>query len=161
MKGLEKVAADRRATIARQVRVVSSGYTWGRAGEAGAAAVVQRARPIEKPEVAARRAAREEAVQVAGQLLALLRAWPEDEVLASATELGRRLGLPPVPGNASIEKVAAAFRRLQGLGALVTVSGGRQDFRGQRAVLLREPRRLLQTAHAPAFWAQLLAGEMP
>lgn len=161
MRGLEKVAADRREAIARQVRVVSSGFTWGRLPAGGAMAVVARLQPALKAAAPSQAEARAEAVRRAERLLDLLRAWPAEEPLASATELGRRLGMAEARGNAVVEAVGRAFLRLEADGVLLSVSGTRERFRGQRAVLLREPRRLLQTPDAPAFWEQVLRGAMP
>lgn len=161
MKGLERIAADRRHLIAAQVRC-STGYTWGRAGAPGSAPVVAGVKPTLRAAGPSRVEARAAAVSRAQKLLALLHAWPEGEPLAAATELGRRLGLVDMPhANDAVEAVARSFLKLEVEGALVSIAGTRERFRGQRAVLLAHPRRLLRTADAPAFWDQLLAGALP
>lgn len=158
MRGLERIAADRRHLVARQVRC-STGFTWGRAGEAGLGAVV--ARPV--PEVAqtiVRQAdARAEASARAGALLLFLRSLPEGSFLPSATEIARVLKFTDRKhGNEGTTRVAGAFLALESKKLLVSAAGGRERFRGERMVLLREPARLLRTEGAPAFWESLLKG---
>ena len=80
--------------------------------------------------------------------------------MGSATELADKLGLATGQnGNEAVEAVARAFLKLQMLGALRTVSGSRESFRGQRAVMLACSGRLLCTANVPPFWLDVLRRE--
>lgn len=158
MRGLERIAADRRHLVAQQVRC-SSGFTWGRVGAAGVPAVVPRPVPAVAQAIVRQADARAEAAARAGRLLLFLRALPEGSFLPPATEIARLLAFSAaVRGNEGIDRVAAAFVALEARGLLLSVAGGRERFRGHRMVLLREPARLLRTEGAPAFWEQLLKG---
>ena len=158
MRGLERIAADRRHLVAQQVRC-STGFTWGRAGSPGAAPVVEQPRKG-RIVVDSQREARAQAAQRAAKLLEVLRAWPAGAALGSATALARELGLEVGQnGNEAVEAVARAFLKLQMLGALRTVCGDRQSFRGQRAVLLTGSGRMLCTANVPPFWLDVLRQE--
>lgn len=164
MRGLERIAADRRHLVAQQVRC-STGFTWGRRVADGAAAVVTRPpQVVAVPAVPARSQAeaRGEAAARARDLHRLLLRWPAGDYLPPATEIARLLGCSQgTHGNQAVERVARAFLALEIDGVLVSVAGSRERFRGERMVRLREGGRLLRTEGAPAFWEQLLKEMAP
>ncbi len=148
IRGLERVAADRRHLIAQQVRC-STGFTWGRIAVDGARAVVARP-PRAQASLADARTAAEARAR---ELHRLLLGWPEGNFLPPATDLARLLGCSQgTHGNQAVDRVARAFTTLQTQGVLATMAGSRDQFRGQRMVLLRKPARMLRTEGAPAFW---------
>ncbi len=157
MRGLERIAADRRHLIAAQVRC-STGFTWGLVKAQGEAPAVPKLRPGPPPGPSMA-AVKAEAATRAAKLLALLEAWPESEPLELATALARRLGLPEGGrNNHAVDAVARAFLVLEAQGALRSIAGSREQCRGERMVRLRSG-RVLRTPGAPPFWAQLLAGD--
>lgn len=158
MRGLERIAADRRHLVAQQVRV-SSGFTWGRESVVGNIAAVERLRPAVRDSARWERKGQEERAAQAGQLLALLKAWPDNTALAPSADLGRRLsGLENASSKDAAYAVTSALTKLEADGHLVSISGTRDRFRGERVVLLRQSSRILRTPGAPAFWNQLVAG---
>lgn len=148
MRGLERVARDRRALIAAQVRV-STGFTWGVCvdGEARIAGTATR-RPmlvavpkVEAPRVPAR----------AAQLLAVL---------------GRMNGAGPLPRTTALAELAGieAVEVRRGLAALALAGLVREIHGesgleiGERVVLLVETGRVLATEFAPAVWRERVRG---
>ena len=148
VRGLERIAEDRRHLIARQVRV-SSGFTWGREGSAGA--VAAGVAPAVRRSVPEGEAAT--MPQALGRLARLLRGWPEGEPLPSPQGLALRAGLATDhESSVAVHRLVRALAALQAAGVVRTVAGTRDAFMGQRVVLLCESGRLLRTEGAPAHW---------
>ncbi len=150
MKGLERIAAERRHLIAAQVRC-STGFTWGRQQVEAGRAVVPLLRP--RPAVVlSDDGAAGIAVRVA-RLARLLRGWPEGEVLPAPGELAAQAGMAPDhEPHVALQRLSRAFVALEEAGVLRTVAGGRDGYTRERLVLLRESGRVLRTARAPDHW---------
>lgn len=148
--GLDRVAADRRAVIAAQVRC-STGYTQGRLrdGEAVVPPLRRAAVPMVAP------AAVPGAV-VASRLLALLCALDADAALPRVAEWFGALGIADSAGPSAA--VAAAFEALAAQGAIEMVAGTRDVFPGARVVRVLVTGRRHATQGAPAHWLGMGGG---
>jgi hypothetical protein len=151
MKGLEKVARDRRAVIAAQVRT-STGYTAGRVQDG--AAVVPVLRPAGAPRHQVVAAVKPSPFLKSADLLALLRGWPEGVPLPRTAELGALLRIDPAVDGGVGKKLSAAFTSLFKAGATRTLT--QQGRGGERAVWLVAERRVLMTEGAPLHWEAVL-----
>jgi hypothetical protein len=151
IKGLEKVARDRRAVIAAQVRT-STGYTAGRVVDGGA--VVPLLRQAGAPRRQALSAAKFSPFLKSADLLALLRGWPEGVPLPRTAELGALLRIDPAVDGGVGKKLSAAFTSLFEAGATRTLT--QQGRGGERAVWLVAERRVLMTEGAPLHWEAVL-----
>jgi len=160
MRGLERVARDRRHLVAAQVRC-STGFTTGHAvdgigrlraagvwaGPAIRAAMLPPVVVLPSPEPGARRSN-------AAALLAVLEVWPEGEPLGTLTEMAHRAGFGRDASSSSAYHASNALDLLIADRALVMTVGTRQAWHGERALLLRASGRLLATVRAPSFWAK-------
>jgi hypothetical protein len=149
MRGLERVAADRRAAIARQVRC-STGFTYGVAvnGEARIAAVGFGA--------PARLVAREAAkmpVDLPDRLLAWLEAREPHRHLPREAVLMERLQVADTAEGAGW--MAAAWARLEKRAAVRLVRGRPGWFAGEWLVRLIVRDTVLRTAGAPVVWGEV------
>jgi len=147
MRGLERVAADRRELVARQVRC-STGFTWGAAvgGEArivpvgargGATIVAAKARPMPQ--------------DLPDRLMAWLEARGPDRPLPTEAGLMQALG---IDGDDACEQwMAAAWARLERRDAAHMKRGRPGVFPGQWLVRLSGCGTVLRTAGAPMAWA--------
>jgi hypothetical protein len=148
MKGLERVAADRRHLVARQVRC-STGFTWGMAMD-GAARVVP---------LGVRGGASIVAVKAApmpadlpDRLMAWLVARGPHRPLPSEAGLMQALGVDGEDSGA--QWMAAAWARLERREAVRLVRGRPGVFPGEWLVRLKACGTLLRTAGAPLAWAE-------
>jgi hypothetical protein len=158
IRGLEKVAVDRRHLVAQQVRC-STGYTVGHVVDG-----VARLRPLGVTERVAHRAVRAPDAEAGpaytllmtdlpGRLLAALRRWSRDQFLPAPGELAAAAGFANgVDDGLARQRLSQAFNALARERVLVTIAGTPDAWRGQRMVLLLDDKRVLRTQDAPAFW---------
>lgn len=147
MRGLERVAADRRHLVAMQVRC-STGFTWGRAvnGEAqiapvgasgGARIVAQPAAPMP--------------ADLPDRLMAWLEARDAAPKLPREVAVMEALGVPDTAEGAGWW--AAAWARLERRDAVRLMRGRRDMFLGEWLVRLLASGKVLRSAGAPMAWA--------
>lgn len=155
-----KIAADRRAAFAAQVRT-STGFTWRRAG----VVVVVPARddggrdraPVVRREIVPASVDRWESGPA--RMMRVLASWPVDRPLARTQELAEIVGVvqPHMTPTTVSARVTAMLNAAQQRGLIEVFAQANGPHRRERAVLVRAPGaegggRVLATEAAPAVW---------
>jgi hypothetical protein len=141
MRGLERIAADRRHLVAAQVRC-STGFTWGRASDGRAVLAMPgpkremrvRAMPASLPDV----------------LLAWLARRPVSVFLPREADLPELLRLDPV----AAEHLPAAWGVLAQRGVVRVRRGRAGSWQGEWLVAEMPAGRVHRSAGAPIQWAE-------
>jgi hypothetical protein len=158
-----KIAADRRAAVARQVRT-STGFTWSPPGavatgprlEAGWRSPAVAVRP--GPALPGPGAAAVRSGTGMERLMRALASWPADRPLARTPELAEIAGLvraDMTPATVS-SRLTAALNAAQRAGLIEVFAQAIGRHRGERAVWVRADGRVLATEAAPAVWGESL-----
>jgi hypothetical protein len=152
MRGLDRVAADRRALVASQVRC-STGFTWGRAVAGVAHVMVPGPGGTLRAPVRAKRAM---PADLPERLMTWLRERDRRRFLPAEGALPDALGVGGADEGPAW--VAAAWAALELRGAVRVHRGRRTSFAGQWLVLVVETGAVHRTDGAPIAWAEAMRG---
>jgi len=147
MRGLERVAADRRALVARQVRT-STGFTWGRTTDG-----VARIAPLGVTGRA--QTARRMPHDLPERLLAWVRGRSRSMFLPHEAALLELLGIDREPH--AVAWLAEAWSVLEARGAVRVRRGARANFPGEWLVVLCSSGAVHRSGGAPMAWVEAVA----
>jgi hypothetical protein len=152
MRGLDRVAADRRALVACQVRC-STGFTWGRAVGGVAQVMVPGSGGTLRAPLRAKRGM---PADLPERLMAWLRGRDRRRSLPAEGALPEALGVGMADEGPAW--VAAAWAALELRGAVRVMRGRRTSFAGEWLVVLADSGAVHRSEGAPMAWAEQAGG---